>query len=251
MRFLHYQWLSFKDLDRDLKRILPTLSGSILDVGCGSKPYEPWCSHVDAYTGVDIYAGDKVDYVIDPHKRWPFPDASFDAVLCTQVIEHVEDPEMLMDEIHRALKPNGTVVLSAPFCYQEHGAPHDFRRFSVHGIKQLLGDRFIIVELTRQGGIGSTLGTLYLHYVQESMNRNTFARLLFGLSFPLWLLMCAVTNVLGLALDHVDSTESFYGNVLVVSRKTGGRVEPPAVPQRTPGALSSGDRTAPPFERSS
>jgi len=136
---------------------------------------------------------------------------------------------MLMDEIHRALKPNGTVVLSAPFCYQEHGAPHDFRRFSVHGSSSYWVTDSSLSELTAAGGIGSTLGTLYLHYVQESMNRNTLCASSFPDShFPFGFLMCAVTNVLGLALDHVDSTESFYGNVLSSPEKR-RRVEPPAV----------------------
>lgn len=88
-------------------------------------------------------------------KTLPFGEASCDGVLCTQVLEHVPDPEALLREIGRVLKPGGTVVLSAPFFWQEHEQPFDFFRFSTFGMRQLLS-RAGLEEIS----IEKTSGTL-------------------------------------------------------------------------------------------
>ena len=46
----------------------------------------------------------------------PEPDASFDAILCVEVLEHVPDPLAALRELGRLLKPNGQLILTAPFC---------------------------------------------------------------------------------------------------------------------------------------
>src|SRR5882724_3420942 len=91
LRPLHYQWLAANVLYADLRRIIPDLHGHILDVGCGDKPYQTWFQHVESYIGIDVYDGPHVDKVIYPGQAWPLSDAAFDAIFCTQVLEHISD----------------------------------------------------------------------------------------------------------------------------------------------------------------
>ncbi|WP_199248590.1 bifunctional 2-polyprenyl-6-hydroxyphenol methylase/3-demethylubiquinol 3-O-methyltransferase UbiG [[Phormidium] sp. ETS-05] len=181
---LHFQFLVHKDIYKDLKINLPKLKGKVLDVGCGEKPYEPWFLSANTYIGIDIYQGSKVDVVVETSKDWPFETGYFDAVICTQVFEHTVDLDSVLSEIHRVLKPGGQLLVSVPFIYNEHGSPDDYRRFSTHGLNNLLSDKFEIIDLKPQGGIGSTLCTLLLNYIEVSCNRYKLTRILKGLMLP-------------------------------------------------------------------
>src|SRR5437764_5946221 len=81
----HYQWLSSTILHEDLRDALHPLGGTVLDVGCGEKPYEAWLPGATRYHGIDVYDGPRVDAVINPGEPWPIADGEFDVVLCTQV----------------------------------------------------------------------------------------------------------------------------------------------------------------------
>jgi SAM-dependent methyltransferase len=70
--------------------------------------------------------------------RLPFRDASMDAIVCLEVIEHVRDPEQLLAEIHRVLKPGGRALMSMPFLYPVHDAPHDYQRLTRYGWRRSL-----------------------------------------------------------------------------------------------------------------
>lgn len=215
----HFQFLVYQDIYKDLKRILPDINGKVLDVGCGEKPYEFLLESTDTYIGIDIDPGSKVDFVIETQKSWPFEAAVFDAAISTQVLEHAEDLGDLLSEIHRVLKPAGELLITVPFIYNEHGSPHDYRRFSIHGIRNLLGEKYEIIELKPQGGIGSTSCTLLLNWIEMQSNRHILTRLVKGLIFPVWLLFCCFINSLGWFLNRLDTTEVFYNNVLCRARK--------------------------------
>jgi len=63
----------------------------------------------------------------------PFADASVDTLISSEVIKHVRDPDAMLAEITRALKPVGRAYLSMPFLYQIQDAPHDYQRWTRHG----------------------------------------------------------------------------------------------------------------------
>ena len=214
----HFQWLSGKDLYRDLKRVLPSVKGRVLDVGCGHKPYESWLARTASLVGVDVFPGPRVDFQIVPGKPWPLGSGEFDAVLCTQVLEHVQDFEHVLAELDRTLKPEGNLVLTVPFAYNVHDA-HDYRRFSAQGVRQLFEDRYEIIQLKGQGGVGSTVGLLVLNWTEATFNSSKGGRLLKGLALPLWVLFSALVNLAGWIVDSLDHTQSFYSNVILVARK--------------------------------
>jgi SAM-dependent methyltransferase len=215
----HFQWLPGKDLYAALKRVLPQLSGKVLDVGCGEKPYKIWLKHVSEHVGLDVNPESQADVRIRPGERWPFEDASFDAVLCTEVLQYIANLKNTLSEIDRVLKPGGQLVVTVPFVYNMHGVVHDFWRFSVHGVRELFADRYAIAEVKALGGIGSTVGTLLLNWAEVQMNRHKTTRWLKGMLLPVWLVFCGWVNVMGWLMDLADGTKAFYVNVLLVANK--------------------------------
>lgn len=223
LRFWHFQWLAVKDLYADLKEILPTLEGKILDVGCGYKPYAVWLKSDIEHIGIDIYPGDSVDFVVEPNQRWPLATSDFDAVLCTQVLEHTINEVKTIEEISRVLNEGGLVILTVPFIYNQHAVPDDYRRFSIYGIRNLFErefeGKFDIITVKAQGGVGSTIGLLLENWIEMQMNSYKVTRILKGFLLPVWMLICLFINTTGFILDSLDKTQSFYSNTLVVARK--------------------------------
>lgn len=115
----------------------------ILDFGCGSKPYKNLFSKADLYIGIDIensghYHGDSKVDVYYNGKDIPFPDNSFDAIVCFEVLEHVFNIDEVLKELWRVVKPKGQLLISIPFAWDEHETPYDFARYTSFGITYLL-----------------------------------------------------------------------------------------------------------------
>jgi len=112
----------------------------VLDAGAGWCPYKHLFSHLK-YESADFCEIDKeygaIDYKCDL-TAIPVDDNRYDAVICNQVLEHVPEPADVLKELHRILKPNGLLVLSLPFFYQEHEIPYDFYRYTQFACRYLL-----------------------------------------------------------------------------------------------------------------
>ena len=214
----HFQYLDAFYLNRSLRQLLPTLTGRVLDAGCGGKPYRNWFGSVTEYVGLDVMPGPSVDVVVQSNEQWPLPNEYFDVVLSSQVLEHVEHLELTLAEMNRVLKRGGVMILSFPFIYNEHGAPWDFQRFTAYRAQKLFPS-FEILRLERHGGIGSTLTILWLNWIEQSLNQNFITRLLKALFLPLWITVSLIMNLMGLAFDRIDRTGAFYNNLLIVIKK--------------------------------
>ncbi len=109
----------------------------MLDVGCGVKPYEPFFApHVSEYVGVDVVATPYAD-LVGAVEQLPVPDASFDLVLCNQVLEHCDDPAAAVGELRRVLAPGGRALASTHGVYVYHPSPHDRWRWTHEGLAEL------------------------------------------------------------------------------------------------------------------
>lgn len=135
---------------------LTRVSGSLLDVGCGEMPFRPLIPGGVRYRGVDVEEslsfGMKKHVDLDYFDGYnlPFQDDSFDVALCTEVLEHVEEPARLVREMLRVLKPNGVLLATVPFAARVHHKPYDFQRFTRFGLVSLFVD-FDDVEIVERG----------------------------------------------------------------------------------------------------
>ena len=99
-----------------LRKVLPFFKGEVLDVGCGQSPYKFLLNKDQAkYYGIDITEADRFNYhnsdvTYFNGRDIPFGDGKFDGLICTEVLEHVEDYQRLIDEMHRVLKPGGYIA---------------------------------------------------------------------------------------------------------------------------------------------
>lgn len=140
--------------------------GRLLDIGCGNKPYqEMLMPYIEEYFGCDIVQSTKncVD-VLSPANNIPLDSKTFDTVISTQTIEHVEDHQGLVNEAYRLLKPEGYFILSGPMYWPLHEEPYDFFRFTRHGFKYILEKAgFEIVSIEANGGKWAVAGQAFLH----------------------------------------------------------------------------------------
>src|SRR3954468_17608123 len=95
-------------IDPEQYRLIPTVPGQVLDLGCGSKKY-PGAFGVDLSPDTDADLAHDLDVV-----PYPLEDNRFDCVLLQDVIEHVTKPYDVMAEVHRVTRPGGRVLLRTP-----------------------------------------------------------------------------------------------------------------------------------------
>jgi len=143
----------------------------VLDAGAGEGQY---CGHFKKarYVGVDLAVGDaawdygSLDAICDLNAL-PFCADRFGAALNVVTLEHLRDPQLALTEIARVLKPNGQLLLVAPHEWEVHQSPHDYFRYTRHGLALLL-DRagFRDVQINPVGGYFRLLARRLLNGLQ-------------------------------------------------------------------------------------
>lgn len=146
-------WLLYKQAEKYLQKFSSNYGSVIYDLGCGEMPYKDFfLQFADKYVGVD-WSGTfhqlKADIISDLNKPLPIESQIADTVVSFSVIEHLSEPQTMLNEAYRILKPGGTMILQVPWQWWVHEAPYDYFRFSPHGLKYLFekaGFKEITVE---------------------------------------------------------------------------------------------------------
>jgi len=111
----------------------------LLDYGCGGKPYRSLFSRKFAeYVGADISQSEGADLVLGKKGEIPVEGGSFDCVLSSQVLEHVEDPFRYLREAHRVLRSEGRLIISTHGIWHYHPDPQDYWRWTLDGLQHEL-----------------------------------------------------------------------------------------------------------------
>lgn len=149
---------------KDVKKSLPSYKGNVLDIGCGQSPYKFLLNTRETkYFGIDIIEASEFGYNnpdITPFdgKNIPFESETFDAVICTEVLEHVQDYQYLIDEIHRTTKKNADIIVTIPWSARYHYIPYDYFRYTPSSLKTMF-DRFSNVHIQNRGTDISVIGS--------------------------------------------------------------------------------------------
>ncbi len=203
----------------------------ILDAGAGEQSYRKFCSHL-RYVSQDFGqydgAGDgkglqmgswdtaALDIVSDI-TAVPEPDSSFDAVLCTEVFEHLTEPVKAIKEFSRLLRKDGTLILTSPFCSLTHFAPYHFysgfNRYFYE--RHLEANGFEIIEIEPNGN--------FFEYIGQEMARVPSVAEKYAKSGPGRMETMALNHVLKMlermSKDDAGSSELLCFGYHVLSRK--------------------------------
>lgn len=208
-----------RQIRRDLSEIAPTISGRLLDLGCGAKPYRHLFTGAEWYVGLDLpadHSANKLTKSVDAYadlNLLPFCDESFDAALCTQVLEHVPQPELLLAEAARVLKTDGTLVLTLPFAAAEHEEPHDYLRFTRYGIRALLERAgFATREVRKQFTFWSAIGEMIYWHFHRKVSGTRLEKYWFAFGTVALLRMFHL-------MDRLDRDDKLALNLCVVAQK--------------------------------
>ncbi len=198
------------------------MSGRLLDFGCGNQPYRHLFP-ADAYVGLDIVdsghaPSDKRADVWYDGETIPYDDGHFDAVFASEVLEHVFNPDRILSELNRVLKPGGHLLVTLPFAWEEHEAPFDYARYTSFGLKSLLTRHgFAIVHAGKCGNVVETVVQLWNNYVYNHiLPRNLYLKLL------LMPLVVAPFTMAGIVLSNLLPVHNtLYLSNVFVAKKAG------------------------------
>lgn len=145
----------------------------ILNVGSGGAIAEliaDACKGKDAtILSLDISESRKPDIVADICEV-DYRD-EFDAVVMSEVLEHIPRPHVALDKVLQALKPGGRLILSVPFIFPLHDRPHDYYRYTKYGLAYLLS-KFSAVEIRERNGWSESLIVLLIRVLRENAGRH-------------------------------------------------------------------------------
>ena len=171
-QLIHFECLIEKAVS-DFSKSLPDGS-RVLDAGAGEGQYASWFA-LHRYTGVDLGIGDaawnyrELDAVADLCAL-PFADKTFDAAINIVTLEHLPEPLRALQEIARVLRPGAKLLIAVPHEWEVHQSPHDFYRYTRHGLRFLLERAgFTNIEIQPAGGYFRLLSRRLLNAVQFSL----------------------------------------------------------------------------------
>jgi SAM-dependent methyltransferase len=199
-----------------------SMQGSILDFGCGSKPYAHLFTNASSYIGIDLeisghdHKASDVDIFFDG-KNIPFPNEHFDGVVSFETLEHVFDINAVFSEFHRVLKKDGQILLTIPFAWPEHEQPYDFGRYTMFGIRAVLERHgFEIDEITKTGGFFMAMSQLWIEYFRSIAFPKARAwRAIINVIFVFPITMLAMICNL-----FAPKNDNFYFNLVIIARKS-------------------------------
>jgi SAM-dependent methyltransferase len=188
----------------------------ILDAGAGELRYKKYFNHCK-YVSNDLCVGDEAWYFkgIDIKSsiyKIPVKNNSFDYILCTQVLEHLEYPELAFKEFYRILKKGGKIILTAPLGQGEHQIPYDYFRYTQYGLKSLgKRNKLKLTYIKPQGGIFINLEYMLWVAIFQILpfQKVTIIRYI---TFLIFLPIKFLSGIIFVLLDSLDTKKIYTNN---------------------------------------
>lgn len=219
--FLNSNYLERKELWNNIRKIAPDYTGDILDLGCGTKPYEKLFINLDKYIGLEINGGgiNCADIFYDGN-IFPFEDTEFDTMVSFQVIYQIPNLEHTLQEINRVLKKDGKLLVTVPFIWLD-GGENIHRRFSEQYSKFIFNKfGFKVDKIIQTNSNMSALCLLANKYTQYKISKikiNIFRKMI--RIFEIFLLT-PFLNILGLLfLRFQNKDNELYIDSIIMATK--------------------------------
>ena len=199
----------------------------VLDAGAGEGPYRASFAHA-RYLALDDRRGDRRwDYrgldLVGDLLRMPVKDGAADVVLSTETLEHLTDPADFLRETARVLRPGGRLFLTAPLHFKEHQEPHDYFRYTRHGLALLIDRAGLVAEsIEPEGGYFAFLGDKLqpAHRMLFRKDRALVWKILFLPLQPFSMLaFTVIAPAICVALDPLDRERKHTTGFLVTAAK--------------------------------
>jgi len=188
----YYNWLGYRIIEQFLQEHIPFYKGVFIDLGCGEAPYKDFFKkYIDRYIGVDwseSYHNTKADIIADLNKPLPFKSDVADTVISISVLEHLCEPQQMLNEAYRILKTGGCFILQVPWQWWVHEAPYDYFRYTPYGLRYMLEKAgFVDVNVAPTSGFFSMFILKFNYFSVHSIRGPKILRwLIKALLIPLW-----------------------------------------------------------------
>lgn len=189
-----HNWLIYDIGDHFLLKFSSSFKAVLYDLGAGESPYkEFFLQYADKYIAVDwagSYHNTKADIAADLNKPMPIEAEVADTVVSLSVLEHLCEPQIMLNEAFRIHKPGGAIVLQVPWQWWIHEAPYDFFRYTPFGLKYLFEKAgFAEVVVEPQSGF-FTMWILKANYFSQRFIRGprTLRWAIRAILLPFWYL---------------------------------------------------------------
>ena len=199
----------------------------ILDLGCGDQRYKKYVSEGKSYIGMDhaqgggkCYCSGGVPDITGDIRAIPLKSNSIDYILCTEVLEHVDDTTRAMREVSRVLRDPGLLIITVPFIFPEHNSPNDFYRFTMGGIRFVCEQAGLRIDKrVKLGGLGTVFVDLSVRILANFTTPTTsIKRFLYPLGLFAFPVLYLLFNIVGYFLNFIPLCQ-FYSGVGIVCKK--------------------------------
>ena len=225
---LHPQWFAFRGEVRTRAWVREQARGRVLDIGCADGWVRDALSPNCEYVGLDYPVTARTMYGTRPDvfadaAFLPFGDGTFQSITLLEVLEHVAYPDLVLRDAQRVLVPGGTLLLSMPFLYPLHDAPHDYQRYTAPGLEFALRKAGFECPppLPRNGGFEAAAMLLAIACAGTLVSAMHVRR--WRLVFlPLLALLIPSANILGWIFSTIGPNNLMASGFQIQARKPGG-----------------------------